>query len=211
MVELTEKIDVEKMLSDYKKMTADITVLAKYPIGMGMYIDQTNDGDLLQDLHKILKKMPTYMYLNNHEQEIERVANEYMYDHPIGIRSQLYQVRGVATVDDEDEKRMKQLKSKLKKAIEVRRGELNDKDYSKVLNRICRLQELQDQKELIDTAMAALEEYQEHLAKLLKLKCIEGETREKVAVKLNISTRTFDRWKDKAIEEFTRFYEMTVN
>lgn len=204
-----EKLDVEKELKMYKEIVAKIRMLEQYPVGNGISIRQTRDGDLLQDLHEALKGIPSYMYLNKREQEQETVAHVYLDgNYPLGTKSQLHAVRRASGSIPEDEKRLVEIRRKVKKVLEARSGEVPDRELEAVLERVSKLQELQDRKELIDNTLDALEIYEPKLAQLLRLRYVEGKSVEEAAIDMNISSRTFERWRPKAMREFARFRSM---
>lgn len=206
MMFLNEYMAIEQ-LKGYKNLQVQIKMIEKYPIGNGMYLESTNDGDLLQDLHKTLRGIPSYMYLNSHEQKLESTVNSYLVNHPLGTKSQLHTVKNISVLDREDENRLRQLKKKIEKVIKARNGAIDD--YESILKRISELQELQDQVDQINYVLNVLEGYKPKYAELLRLRYIEEKTTEEVADQMNISRRTLDRWRPKAIEEYASLMEMT--
>lgn len=187
-------------LKGYKGLVGRVKVLEKYPIGNGMFIDSQNEDDKLQDLHKHLRDLPTYMYLNQHEQGLEQTSFEYLEKYPLGTRSQLHAVKDIRTVDEEDDKKLGTLQRKIKKVIEARRGDVEG--FKGVVERLSEMQGLQDQINRIDHILDVMDDYKPHYARLLKLRYVEDNTVEVAAIELNISRKTFDRWRQKAVEEY---------
>jgi len=56
----------------------------------------------------------------------------------------------------------------------------------------------------VDTVLAALEQYKPDLARVLRLRYVEGLTQERSAVELGISVKTERRREKRAISEFVR-------
>lgn len=188
-----------EQLRGYKRLVARINLLEKTPIGNGMYLFGGNDDDKLQDLHKQLHGLPSYLYLTPHEQELEQIANAYLSRYPAGTRAQLAAVPR-SGADAEDDKLLQELRRKIQKVIEARGG--NPDDFEAVLERISEKQELEQQKERIDQALAALEDYKPEYAKLLRLRYVEGRTPNETARELGVAERTFRNWRIKAIAEY---------
>lgn len=187
-------------LKGYKGIQGRVKVIERYPIGNGMYLDSNNKDDRLQDLHKQLKGVPSYMYLNGHEQGIETTTFEYMTKFPLGTRSQKHEVRSIPTVDEEDDKRLGTLQRKIQKVIDARAG--NIEGFKGVVERLSEMQGLQDQLNRIDHILDVMDDYKPHYARLLKLKYINKEPVEIILDKMSISKKTFYRWREKAIEEY---------
>jgi predicted DNA-binding protein (UPF0251 family) len=199
--ERIEKAVIEQ-LSEYNTLCGRIKVLEKYPIGNGMYLESSKEDDKLQDLHRQLKGIPSYMYLAPRERLLESVANSYLVDHPLGTQSQYHAVTSTVAVDDEDRDRLKELRKKIGRVIDARRGAVDG--FDGVLERLCELQELTDKKEWIDHVLGTLEEYKPQYAELLRLRYIgEGFVNE-VAEKMSIHRDTYRAWHRKAIKEYAR-------
>jgi hypothetical protein len=200
-MEAVEKAVIEQ-LSEYNTLCGRIKVLEKYPIGNGMYLESTKDDDKLQDLHRQLKGIPSHMYLAPRERLLESVANSYLVDHPLGTQSQYHAVASTVAVDDEDRDRLKELRKKIGRVIDARRGAVDG--FDGVLERLCELQGLQDRKEWIDHVLETLGEYKPDYVKLLRLRYIEGYSVDDASRELNIHRRTFDKWRHKSIEEYAK-------
>lgn len=201
IVQINHEESAIEELKSYKGIQGRVKVIERYPIGNGMYLDSNNKDDKLQDLHKQLKGVPSYMYLNGHEQGIEQTAFEYMTKFPLGTRSQKQAVRSIPTVDEEDDKRLGTLQRKIQKVIDVRRGDAEG--FKGVVERLTEMQGLQDRLDRIDHILDVMDDYKPHLARLLKLRYVEDNTVEHTANEMSISRKTFDRWRQKAIEEYT--------
>lgn len=185
-------------LTQYNRICGRIKVLERYPIGGGMYLTESHDNnDRLQPLHKQLKQIPSHMYLNGREQKLERLAHAYLSDHPTGTKSQLHAIAQMA-VADEDRGLAQELYKRIKKVVEVRGGD----EVEGMLERLSELQTLQDQKEMIDHVLETMSTYKPQYTQLLRLRYIENHSVDETSVKLNISTRTYDNWRKKAIQEY---------
>jgi hypothetical protein len=210
---IAEKTNFEESaieeLKGYKGLVGRVKVIEKYPIGNGMYLESNNPDDKLQDLHKQLKEIPSYMYLNGYEQGIEQTTFEYLTKFPLGTRSQLQAVRNIPTADEEDDKRLGTLQRKIKKIMDARRGDTDG--FKGVLDRLNEMQGLQDQINRIDHILDVMDDYKPHYARLLKLKYLEDHTVEVVAEKLSISRKTYERWRPKAVEEYIFLSGMSQN
>jgi uncharacterized protein YnzC (UPF0291/DUF896 family) len=199
---IAEKIHEDAIveeLKSYKGLAGRVKVLERYPIGNGMMLDTCGE-DKLQALHKKLKGLPSYMYLNGHEQELENLAAAYLTKYPLGIKSQLHEVRSIHAVNDEEDKKLGTLQRKIKKVIEARRGDAEG--FKGVVERLSEMQGLQDRLDRIDHILDVLDDYKPHYARLLKLRYVEDKTVEAVSIEMSISRKTFDRWRQKAVEEY---------
>lgn len=192
---------VIEQLANYKRIVARIKILEKYPIGNGITVSRLNQDDHLQELHRQLRGMPTYMYLNKREQRLETAAHTYMTKYPSGTKAQLGELTGASGADDEDEKLLLELRRKIEKVIEARTGEVGD--YDAVIERISELQDLEQQKEQIDTALEALATYRPEYAEILRLIYTDGQGIENARTELRVSPRTFLRRKSDAEAEYT--------
>lgn len=190
---------VIEQLTSYRDLSGRIRVLSSYSIGAGMTVSRISEDDQLQELHRKLRNMPSYMYLNKHEQKLEQTAHAYLTRYPAGTRAQKRAIplRGV---DAEDDKLLREIRGKIQKVIDARGGCSTDLD--EVLEQVAELQELQDEKNRIDNVLRVLSDTHSHLAELLCLRYIEGMSVSEVASKLGIVRRTFDRWRPIAISKF---------
>lgn len=207
LAESTIEQRVIEQLRNYKTIDGRIKILEKYPIGYGMYLtEQYSEDDKLQALHRQLRGLPSYMYLTKHEQKLESIANAYLTRHPTGIKSQHYTVKQIRAVDDEDRKLIKELAGKIRKVIDTRQGALDE--FEAALKRVSELQDLQHEKDLIDTVLNTMSEYKPHYRDLLVFRYIEDEPVEIVSRKLNIHRSTFDKWRKAAINEYANLSGM---
>jgi len=195
--------NIIEQLKNYKRICARIQVLSTYSVGMGITISRLNEDDQLQELHRKLRGLPSYMYLNKHEQELEMTAHAYLTRYPAGTRAQLAAIPKTGA-NEEDEKKLKEIRKKIRKVIEARGWNWPDDVFDKVIERVTELQDLLEQKKRIDTAMTALESYKPEYAKLLRRVYIDDMPVEDVAEEMGIGERTFWRWKTKAEKEFTK-------
>jgi DNA-directed RNA polymerase specialized sigma24 family protein len=191
-----------ELLSQYRQKQARLQVLSSYSVGAGITISRLNEDDHLQELHRRLRGLPSYMYLSKREQQLETVAHAYLERYPAGTRAQLAAVpRGGA--DEEDERLLRELRVKIQKVIAARGWDVRD-DIDAVLDRLAEYQDLRAEIERVDTVLAALEQYKPDLARVLRLRYVEGLTQERSAVELGISVKTERRREKRAISEFVR-------
>ncbi|WP_058304609.1 DUF1492 domain-containing protein [Gorillibacterium timonense] len=191
---------VISQLKGYKRIVGRIKYLEKYPVGGGIRLSSISQDDNLQTLHRQLRGMPTYLYLNKREQELETTAHAYLTRYPAGTKAQLREVQGLYSDDREDERKLREVEQKIRKVLETRTGQ--SEGYHGVLERLSEIQDLEQEKEQIDNALEALGEYKPHYADLLRLRYIEGKAVDQVADDLAISRVTFFRWKTKSLEEY---------
>lgn len=199
--------DVIEQLQGYKRLCGRIKMLHIQPIGMGMSIEHDGSEDVLQALHKKLKGLPSYTYLTDKQQKLELTAYAYLERYPLGTKSQLNEVKKHGGVDAEDKANLKELARQIQKVIDARAGE--NRGYEAVFRRLDELQAAVDEKELIDSALSFLAEYKPEYAELLRSRYIDGLTVEEAAKKLGIVRKTFDRWREKAIEEYVQINSMS--
>ncbi|WP_245719858.1 RNA polymerase subunit sigma-24 [Paenibacillus tianmuensis] len=197
---------VIKQLQEYRRIVARMKVLEKYPIGAGMSLNVVNEDDKLQELHRQLRGLPSYMYLTKREQQLESVAHTYLARYPAGTRAQLAAVPP-SGADAEDEKLLRELRGKIEKVIEARGGRLDD--FEAAVERISELQDLEQQKQYIEHTLKVFEEYKPQYAKLLWLQYIEDKPIEDVVTELRIVRRTYGRWRSKALEEYGKLIGMS--
>jgi len=198
---MTEQQAIE-LLSSYREKRARLEVLSSYSVGAGITVSRLNEDDHLQELHRKLRGLPSYMYLTKREQRLEMVANAYLTRYPAGTKAQLAAVPKQGA-DDEDTKLLNELRSKIKKVIAARGWDVRD-DIDQVLDRLAEYQDLKAEIERIDTILKALEGYQPDYARILRLHYIEGKSWNETAEAMNISKDVFYRWKRKALEKFAK-------
>lgn len=198
---MTEQQVIEQ-LSQYRQKQARIQVLSTYSVGAGITVSRLNQEDQLQELHRKLKGKPSYMYLSQHEQQLETTAHAYLTRYPSGIKSQLQAIPKQGA-DAEDDKLLQELRSKIKKVIAARGYEIRD-DLDSVLDRLVELQELQEEIKHIDKVLEALAEYKPDYARLIRLRYVDELPAGTVATEMGIAERTFRSWRMNAIKEFIR-------
>lgn len=194
-----DELVIEK-LSKYKQMQARIKVLSNYSVGGGITVSRLNQEDHLQELHRKLRGMPSYMYLSSYEQKLETTANTYLKNRPAGVKNQLRAIPEHG-VNKEDEKLLKELRGKISKVVAARGYEIRD-DLDQVLSRVAELQDLQGEIADIDSALEALEQFRPELSQLLRLRFVDGKQWEFVASELGISKATYYRYYKKAIHAY---------
>lgn len=191
---------VINQLKRYKRIIGRIKILEKYPVGGGIYLSSMAQDDQLQELHRKLRQMPSYMYLNKHEQQLETVAHAYLTHYPLGTRSQLTEVRGLHGADAEDERKLRELQRKIEKVLEARLGSYDG--YEGIIARISEIQDLEQEKAQIDWALEVLEEYRPMYSRLLRLRYVDDKEPEEIMDTLGISSTTFYNWRQKAVSEY---------
>ncbi len=206
MTESTEQAVIDQ-LTGYKRLCGRIKMLHIQPIGMGMSIEHDGSEDLLTALHKELKGKPSHMYLTKKQQNLELTAYAYLEKYPIGTKAQLNEVKRHTGSDAEDKANLKELARQIQKVIDTRSGE--GKGHAIVLRRLVDLQEAIDEKYLIDCALNALSDYKPQYSELLTFRYIDGLTVDEVSKRLGIVRKTFDRWREKSIEEYAEINSMS--
>lgn len=189
-------------LSQYRQKIARIKVLSSHNIGAGITVSRLNEDDQLQELHRRLRGLPSYMYLTTREQKLEQTAHAYLKRYPAGIRAQKAAIPNKG-VDGQDDKLLRELRGKIQKIIEARGYDARD-DVEEILERLAELQDLQEEVKRIDTVLEAMEQYKPEYVKLLRLHLIDGASWEKAIKELSISKDVFYRWRKRALSEYEK-------
>lgn len=189
-------------LREYKIISGRIRMLEQTPIGYGLYLESDNQDDKLQDLHRKLKTMPSHLYLNKSEQELESVAFAYLENYPTGLKSQQNEVRMTIVPDMEDQKQLRKLQAKIAKVIDARSGQTQG--IRGVEHRISEMQDLQQKLDQIELALNTLDWMNPDFGGLLRFRYIDKYPVDEVIHKLSISRKTYDRWRKKAIIEYAK-------
>lgn len=189
-------------LTQYRQKQARLRVLSKYSLGAGITVSRLNEDDHLQELHRKLRRLPSYLYLSSREQRLETTAHAYLTKYPAGTRSQLAAVPSRGADPDDDEE-LRQIREAIRKVIAARGWDLRD-DIDDVLERVAEFQDLKAEITRVDSVLEALELYKPDYAKLLRLRYVEGMDIPAAAEKMRISRRTFERIRPLAIQEFCR-------
>lgn len=175
-------------------------VLQTHPVGGGLKLAHVSGDDKLQELHRKLRSMPSYQYLSKRELQIEATARAYLTKYPLGVKAQLREVKPLYGETAEDHQLLLELTASIRKVLETRTG--TAEGYEGVLDRLAEMQDLEQEKERIDQALDALGAYKLQYSRLLRLRYIEGKPVDDVADELCVSTRTFERWRPKALREY---------
>lgn len=199
---MTPEQQVIEQLSQYRQKKARIQALSTYSVGAGITVSRLNEDDQLQELHRRLRGLPTYMYLSGYEQKLETVAHAYMTRYPAGVKAQKQAV-SVQVLDPEDTELLQELRRKIQKVIAARGYDIRN-GIEEILERLTELQDLQAEVNRIDTVLDALEQYKPDYAKLLRLHLIDGIPWDKATKELNISKDVFYRWRKKALTEYEK-------
>lgn len=199
---MTIEQQVIEQLSQYRQKKARIQTLSTYSVGAGITVSRLNEDDQLQELHRKLRGLPTYMYLSGYEQKLESVAHAYMTRYPAGVKSQKQAVP-VQVMDPEDTELLQDLRRRIQKVIKARGYDIRD-GIDQIIERLTELQDLQAEVERIDTVLDALEEFKPTYAKLLRMRFVDGIDPGEAAREFNIVRQTFYKWQQKALEEFSR-------
>ncbi|MBW4838623.1 MAG: RNA polymerase subunit sigma-24 [Paenibacillaceae bacterium] len=192
---------VIEQLMGYRDLAGRIRVLSSQSVGAGMTVSRISEDDQLQELHRKLRGMPSYMYLNKHEQKLEQTAHAYLTYYPVGTRAQKRAVP-MCGVDAEDDKLLREIREKIQKVIDSRGGCSTDLD--ELLERVAELQDLQEEKAKIDQVLEILGESHSHLSELLRHYYLEGKSWREVINVMGISKSVFYRWKPVAIGKYAK-------
>lgn len=194
---------VIEQFTNYRDIVGRLRVLETYSVGNGITVSRLNEDDHLQELHRMLKGMPSYMYLSAKEQHLESIAHAYLWDYPTGTRKQRQAVSDCESSDIEDQRLLRELENKIRKVIEARTG--RKEGYEGILDQLAEYQDLKAEKQRIDAVLEAMDS---ELSQLLRLRFIQELTVAETSSELGISKRTFDRRRAKAIREFIRLMGM---
>ncbi|MEJ9219538.1 DUF1492 domain-containing protein [Paenibacillus glucanolyticus] len=197
---MTPEQQVIEQLSQYRQKKARIQALSTYSVGAGITVSRLNEDDQLQELHRRLRGLPSYMYLSGYEQKLETVAHAYMTRYPTGVKAQKQAVP-VQVMDPEDTELLQELRRKIQKVIEARGYDIRN-GIEEIMERLTELQDLQAEVNRIDTVLDALEQYKPDYAKLLRLVYDEEMTTTGICDELKVSRTTFYDLKRKAVSEY---------
>lgn len=197
---MTEQQVIDQ-LSSYRRKQARIQALGMYSVGGGIQISRLSEEDHLQQLHRKLRGLPSYMYLSKREQELEATAHAYLTFYPSGVRAQRNIIPDIGAYQEDDEL-LQELRAKIAKVIDARAGCKYDLD--EVLDRLSELQDLRAEVKKMDDTMMAMEVYMPHLVKLLRLRFVDDHSVEDALKSLNVARATFYRWQEKAIQEYRK-------
>lgn len=194
----TEQRVIEQ-LQQYPQKRARIQALSSYSIGIGMRISRLDEDDQLQELHRRLRGLPSYMYLTKKELQLETTAHAYLTRYPAGLKAQLEAIP-LHGADEEDEKLLKELRVKIKKVIDARG--CNVDDLAEVLERVAELQDLRAEVTWIDNVLESLGEYKPDYPGVLRMIYFEHKTSQEITDELKISMTSFRRLRRKAEAEY---------
>ncbi|BBH19855.1 hypothetical protein Back11_12000 [Paenibacillus baekrokdamisoli] len=191
--------DVIHQLTSYKRIIARIKLLENYSIGNGITVSRLNQDDHLQELHRKLKGMPSYMYLSKREQRLETTAHAYLTQYPAGVKAQLAAIPHHAD-DQEDEKLLRELRQKVEKVVEARTG---DKDnFNAVIERISELQDLERKREYYEYAFEVLDGYKSGYGRMLQKEYGEGAKPADIIQEFGYTLTTYYRHRRAALAEY---------
>ncbi|KGE20049.1 RNA polymerase subunit sigma-24 [Paenibacillus wynnii] len=197
---MTEQQVIEH-LSSYRQKQARIQALGSYKVGSGIQISRLNEEDHLQQLHRRLRGLPSYLYLSKREQALEATAHAYLTFYPAGVKAQRNAIPDIGAYQEDDEL-LQELRASIAKVIDARGGCKYDLD--EVLERLSELQDLQAEVKRIDELLSLLEEYKPDYAKLLRLKYIQDMDVPETCKRLAVVEKTYYRWRRRAIDEFSK-------
>ncbi|MCY9733139.1 ECF-type sigma factor [Paenibacillus alvei] len=203
----TVEQQVIEQLAGYRDIIGRLRVLETYSVGNGITVSRLNQDDHLQELHAKLRRMPNYMYLSAKEQRLEAAAHAYLPSYPSGTKAQLRAVQDCEPVDEEDGAMLEELQKRIVKVIEARTGK--PEGFEAILEQLAEYQDLKAEKQQIDSVLDVMEEQHSHLARLLRLRFIDGMKVEEAAAELGIVRRTFNRWKSQAFEVYSKLSGMS--
>lgn len=187
----TENQNVIEQLAQYRQKQARIKVLSTHSVGAGITVSRLNEDDQLQELHRRLRGLPSYMYLSAKEQKLEQTAHAYLERYPAGIRAQKAAIP-TKGADAEDDRLLREIHEKIQKVIEARGYEVRD-NLDEIMERLAELQDLQADIERLDFILEKLESYKPYAATLLRLIYVEGMEIQDLTEKLELSESTVRR------------------
>ncbi|OMD93240.1 RNA polymerase subunit sigma-24 [Paenibacillus odorifer] len=190
---------VIEQLQQYPQKRARIQALSTYSVGAGLTISRLDEDDQLQELHRRLRGLPSYMYLSEKEQRLETTAHAYLTRYPAGLKAQLEAIPTMGA-DVEDDKLLQELRRKIKKVIDARG--CNVDDLAEVLERVAELQDLVSEVNWIDNVLDLLEKYKPGYPRLLRMIYFENMTNQEIIDKMNVSKTTLHRLRKKAEIEY---------
>lgn len=190
---------VIEQLKEYPQKRARIQALSTYSVGAGLTISRLDEDDQLQELHRRLRGLPSYMYLSEKEQRLETTAHAYLTRYPAGLKAQLEAIPTMGA-DIEDDKLLQELRRKIKKVIDARG--CNVDDLAEVLERVAELQDLVSEVNWIDNVLDLLEGYKPGYPKVLRMVYFEKKTSQEMIDTLKISKSSFYDLKRNAIAEY---------
>ncbi len=199
---MIDEREIIERLSQYRQKKARIQVLSNYSVGAGITVSRLNEDDQLQELHRKLRGLPSYLYLSKHEQELETVAHIYLSRYPTGVKAQKRAVPAYAP-DPEDTQLLQELRRKIQKVIAARGYDVRE-GIDEIIERLTELQDLQAEVGQIDTVLQALESYRPEYARIIQRHLIDEVAWEEVAKEMSLSKSVFYRWRKKAIEEYEK-------
>ncbi|WP_160045565.1 ECF-type sigma factor [Paenibacillus sp. USDA918EY] len=201
MAKENDEQQVIDQLRGYRQKLARIKVLSTHSVGAGITVSRLNEDDQLQELHRRLRGLPSYMYLSPYEQKLEQTAHAYLERYPSGIRAQKAAIP-VQGADAEDGKLLRELRGKFQKIIAARGYEVRD-DIDEILERLAELQDLQADIQRVDFILEKLEDYKPYAATLLRWIYVEGMGLKELTEKLELSESTVRRRIRAAEREYT--------
>lgn len=199
---MTTEQQVIEQLSQYRQKKARILVLSNYSVGAGITVSRLNEDDQLQELHRKLRGLPSYLYLSKREQELETVAHIYLSRYPAGVKAQKQAIPAYVP-DPEDTELLQELRRKIQKVIAARGYDVRE-GIDEIIERLTELQDLQAEVKQIDTVLAALEQYKPEYARLIMLKYIQEMDVIETCRRLAIAEKTYYRWRRHALNEFIK-------
>lgn len=190
---------VIEQLKEYPQKRARIMALSTYSIGSGIIVNRLEEDDQLQELHRRLRDLPSYLYLNKKEQRLETTAHAYLTRYPAGLKAQLEAIPTIGA-DAEDEKLLRELRRKVKRVIDARGCNLNQ--LEEVLERVAELQDLRTEVDWIDGVLELLEGYKPGYPRILRMTFFENKSNQEMMDELKMSKSVFYEIKRKAIKEY---------
>lgn len=190
---------VLEQLQEYPQKRARMLALSTYSIGSGIVVNRLEEDDQLQELHRRLRDLPSYLYLTKKELKLETTAHAYLTRYPAGLKAQLEALPTIG-VDAEDDKLLRELRRKVKKVIDARGCNIDQ--LEEVLERVAELQDLRAEVTWIDNVMELLEEYKPGYPKILRMVFFEHKSNQEMIEELNMSKTAFFEIKRKAVKEY---------
>ncbi|MEJ8306647.1 RNA polymerase subunit sigma-24 [Saccharibacillus sacchari] len=205
---------VAEQMDRYRWLNARIRILETYSIGSGVLLHTIFEDDRLQELHEKLKGQPSYMYLSPREQELEMTAHINLERYPIGIYAQGREIEAITTPPEKEDPQghrdVIELKRRIQRVVEARTGGVvRSGTIEEVIDRIAELQELQAERANLDNVLDEVSDLKPEYTVLLKLRYAERRQVAEVVRRMNISRKTYDRYRERAVDEYAKLAGLT--
>ncbi|CAH8249877.1 RNA polymerase subunit sigma-24 [Paenibacillus melissococcoides] len=201
---MTKQIEqrVIEQLTGYRDIVGRLRVLETYSVGNGITVSRLNEDDHLQELHRRLRGLPSYMYLTPREQRLEATAHAYLTRYPAGTRAQLQAVQECEPADEGDRQLLEELRRKIAKVIKARTG--TPEGYEAILAQLSEYQDLKAEKQRIDAVLDAMKAHYPEHETLLRLHFVEGKGWGELSKVMHLSKSGFYRLRHDSLAVYAR-------